>query len=177
VTLRIAPARRSDGVCQNAGMISVIRDRPIRLVAAGIATLALLAIGPACSSGEGADASAGSATTTFVAVTPTELLGAWEGTYQFPTPDGGLFPSPLRLVVEKQEQGALWGYEEFEDSGELIRIPITGSLDDEGPGFGFAATGLILDGTMTGPDQMDVRFFKVSDPATSFDVTLRRVAS
>jgi hypothetical protein len=134
-----------------------------------LVSLTLAGLATAC-------ASEGTPTATpTVSAMQSDLLGAWEGSYQFPTPDGELFDSPLRLVVDKQDNGALWGYEEFEDSGQTIRVPITGSLDDEGPGFGFAATGLILVGTMTGADEMSVRFYKVTDPATSFDVELRRV--
>jgi hypothetical protein len=156
-------------------MSLVIRTRHIRLVTMAAATLTLLAFGSACSTNENADGITNTSTTTPAPSTPPQLLGTWEGNYQFPTPDGELFPSPLRLVVDKQEQGALWGYEEFEDSGEVIRIPITGSLDADGRGFGFSATGLILDGTLVGDDLVVVRFFKVSDPATSFEVELRRV--
>jgi hypothetical protein len=142
--------------------------RTPRLLALAVASLMVVGLGSACSSSD-------DAATADARPVSYDLLGAWEGSYQFPTPDGLLVDSPLRLVVEQQQNGALWGYEEFEDGGQVIRVPITGSLDDDGPGFGFAATGLILNGVMTGNDQMNVRFFKVSEPATSFNIELRRV--
>jgi hypothetical protein len=154
-------------------MTTVTAPARPRLIAAVVLTaLFLTAVATGCS---GSDDGGAASTANSAASVEPDLLGAWTGEYAFPTPDGGLFPSPLRIVVEKQEQGALWGYEEFEDSGQVIRIPLTGSLDADGVGFGFGATGLILDGELTGVDTMNVRFFKVSDPATSFDVELQRV--
>lgn len=145
-------------------------DRPrvtIRSLVA-IAGLCMLVGTTACSSSESGTAS------TPTAPSPPELVGRWEGTYQFPTVDGDLVTSPLLVVIERQEGRALWGYEEFEDGGQVIRIPLTGSLSDDQSRLGLGATGLIVDGELTGPDDMRLRFFKVTDPATSFEAEVQR---
>lgn len=106
--------------------------------------------------------------------TPPSLVGQWEGTYRFPTPEGQLVTSPLRLVIERQDGEGLWGYEEFEDGGQTIRVPLTGTVDADGTGLGLSATGLVVDGELRGADTLVLRFFKVSDPASSFEATLER---
>lgn len=108
------------------------------------------------------------------ATTPPSLVGQWEGTYRFPTPEGQLVASPLRVVIERQDGEGLWGYEEFEDGGQTIRVPLTGTVDASGTGVGLSATGLVVDGELRNADTLVLRFFKVSDPASSFQATLER---
>ena len=60
--------------------------------------------------------------------------------------------APLRLVIERQDGEGLWGYEEFEDGGETIRVPLTGTVDADGRGLGLSGTGLNLDGELRDAD-------------------------
>jgi hypothetical protein len=116
-------------------------------------------------------------TTLGVVAAPPDVVGSWEGAYMFPTIDGALVDSPLLVVIERQEGTALWGYEQFDDAGQVIQIPFTGSFDADGQSFGLAATGLTIIGTMAGADQMNLRLFKVSDPPSSFQVMVERTSS
>lgn len=138
-----------------------------------LTAVALLAMGT-LTAGCATDSDA-SATT--APASPPDVVGSWEGSYTFPTIDGALVDSPLLVVIERQEGTALWGYEQFDDAGQVIRIPFTGSFDADGQSFGLAATGLTIIGTMAGADQMNLRLFKVSDPPSSFQVMVERTSS
>ena len=113
------------------------------------------------------------ASTTTPSPTPN-MVGQWRGTYEFPTLTGELVPSSLLVAIERQENGALWGYEEYVDAGSPVRIPITGSLSSDGKSLGLAAEDLIITGELDGNDRMRLRFFDVTDTATSFEVELTR---
>lgn len=121
-----------------------------------------------------ATSDATNSTATTATASAPDLVGTWKGTYQFPTASGELIPSPLTLVIETQTDGALWGYEEYEDQGEVNRVPFAGSLGADGTSLGLAADELIIEGEVTGEDSMRVRFFVVGDTPTSFEVALTR---
>jgi hypothetical protein len=63
-----------------------------------------------------------------------------------------------------------------DDGAQVIRIPFVGSFDADGQSFGLAATGLSIIGTMNGVDQINLRFFRVADPPTSFQVMVERTS-
>jgi hypothetical protein len=151
-------------------MIRTMRRLPT-VVTAAVALLAAVTLTAGCSS----DSDASTAVTT-TAASPPDVVGSWEGSYQFPTLNGVVIDSPLLVVVEQQEGTALWGYEQFDDGAQVIRIPFVGSFDADGQSFGLAATGLSIIGTMSGVDQMNLRFFRVADPPTSFQVLVERTS-
>ena len=161
-------------------------SRP-KLLSGAVALVAGLTIVAGCASGSDATAETSAVentpvqtttvTTLAVATASPDVVGSWEGAYKFPTIDGALVDSPLLVVIERQEGTALWGYEQFDDGGQVIRIPFTGSFDADGQSFGLAATGLSVIGTMAGANQMNLRFFRVADPATSFQVMVKRTSS
>lgn len=157
-------------------MASPTRHWP-KLFTPAVALLAVVAVAAGCTSEGNASTETAAVATTVMAAAPPDVVGSWEGSYKFPTIDGALVDSPLLVVIERQEGSALWGFEQFNDEGQVIRIPFTGSFDADGQSFGLAATGLTIIGTMTGADQMNLRFFKVSDPPTSFQVMVERTSS
>ena len=173
-------------ICHTFRMSAVPRSRS-KLLSCAVALVAGLTMVAGCASGSDATAETSAventpvqtSTVTTLAVTtaPPDLVGSWEGSYAFPTIDGALVDSPLLVVIERQEGTALWGYEQFDDVGQVIRIPFTGSFDADGQSFGLAATGLTIIGTMAGADQMNLRFFRVADPPTSFQVMVERTSS
>ncbi|GEM_PF-1685002 len=103
----------------------------------------------------------------------SDWVGTWSGTYDFSSPDGSSATSSLALVIERQQGDLLWGYEEFVDKGQTIRIPLNGSATSDRRGFGLAATGLVFDAELTASDAVELQFFKTSEPATAFSVNLK----
>ena len=103
------------------------------------------------------------------------LVGTWEGDYRFPSTDNTGVNSHEKLVIDFQSGELLWGHDEFVDkTGAVVRIPLRGSIDADGKGFGLAETGGLFTGRVTGKRTMVVRFFLTTSTYTSFHATLTR---
>ncbi len=139
------------------------------------ALVALVVAGPVV-----AGCSSGSTTATASAAaeaTAPNLVGSWEGDYSYPTATGELVSSPLLIVIEKQEDRALWGYEQFTNDGETEAFSLTGSIGADGSSLGFASAGFSVVGEMVDGGQMRLRFFVPGDTPTSFEVTLTQAST
>jgi hypothetical protein len=125
------------------------RTRPgVRAVAAMAACALAVAVLAGCSGSDG-DATPAEALEG-LATTPggyPDLVGTWVGDYVYPwneddgTPE--VIPATERLIIEHQEDGLLWGVDEYVDDGATVRIPVRGviypdgalTLAEEGGGF------------------------------------------
>lgn len=106
--------------------------------------------------------------------TPPDVVGTWVGTYSFALADGSANPSTETLVITRQEDGLLWGYEQWEEDGKQMRDPLTGSLVDGGTGIVLTEPAGFYRGTIDG-DTMTVVFTRVdADQHTAFEVVLTR---
>ncbi|MDO8307495.1 MAG: hypothetical protein Q7V58_03950 [Actinomycetota bacterium] len=106
--------------------------------------------------------------------TPPDVVGTWVGTYSFALADGSANPSTETLVITRQEDGLLWGYEQWEEGGKQMRDPLTGSLVDDGTGIVLTEPAGFYRGTIDG-DTMTVVFTRVdAEQHTAFEVVLTR---
>lgn len=106
--------------------------------------------------------------------TPPDFVGTWVGTYSFALADGSANPATETLVITRQEDDLLWGYEEWEEGGKQMRDPLTGTLVDGGTGIVLTETAGFYRGTIDG-DTMTVVFTRVdADQHTAFEAVLTR---
>jgi hypothetical protein len=134
-----------------------------RLVLAALTAIigacALVAVAPAQVSGAGR---------TF------DLVGTWTGDYQFPLGTDEVVDATETLVIERQKGRLVWGVDEYTENGQLIQIPVRGSIDADGRGFAIAEQSGFFLGDILGPNRVRVRFVRADDQFTSFEVVLRR---
>ncbi|MHB1166312.1 MAG: hypothetical protein ACYC90_15065 [Candidatus Nanopelagicales bacterium] len=106
--------------------------------------------------------------------TPPDVVGTWVGEYSFALADGSANPSTETLVISRQEDGLLWGYEQWEEGGTQMHAPLTGSLVDGGRGIVLTEPAGFYRGTVDG-DTMTVVFTRVdAEQHTAFEVVLTR---
>lgn len=102
------------------------------------------------------------------------LVGTWVGDYSFALADGSANPSTETLVITRQSEDLLWGYEQWEEDGKQMRADLTGTLTDAGAGFVLTEPAGFYRGTIDG-DTMVVVFTRVdAEKHTAFEVTLTR---
>jgi len=129
-----------------------------RRLALCLATLALLAAGCSDSSSAAPD-----------------LVGTWVGDYAFALADGSSHHSTETLVITRQSDELLWGYEQWKEGGETMRATLTGSLTDDGHGLVLTEPAGFYRGTVDG-DRMTVVFTRIdAEQHTAFEVSLTRV--
>jgi len=102
------------------------------------------------------------------------LVGTWTGTYRFPSGTDTGVDSHETLVIDKQDKELLWGHDQFVDNGQVVRIPVRGSIDVDRKGFGLAETGGLFVGHIASKKVVDIHFFRTDDKYTSFAVRLTR---
>jgi hypothetical protein len=143
------------------------------VVGIGVATLSLTAV--AC----GSDTSDSAATPTTVQQVPN-LVGAWSGKYEFPSPSKGIvIPTALDLVIERAEGANLFGYESFVDAtGKTIKFPLVGTAEvNAATGRAdvvMTTTGFYIEISVVDADHLAARFVRTDDKPTTFIVNLTR---
>lgn len=106
-------------------------------------------------------------------VTP-DLVGTWVGDYAFALADGSTNQSIETLVITRQSDGLLWGYEQWEENGKQLRAPLTGTLTDGGTGLVLTEPAGFYRGTVD-DDTMVVVFTRIdAEQHTAFEVSLTR---
>lgn len=141
------------------------------VVAVGVSMVALAACG---SSG-----SAGSTATTLaeVAGQAPGLVGTWVGDYTYPLRGADGSPQPIkateRLVIEHQDGELLWGYDEYVDAGQMIRIPVRGYVGADGE-VTLAEEGGAFRGRVRPDGSLALHFARTDDQFTAFAVRLTR---
>ena len=135
------------------------RRLALAVLAAAIAVGALVALAPAPVSGSGG---------TF------DFVGTWTGDYRYPLGTDEVVGATETLVIERQEGRLVWGADEYTDAGQLVRIPVRGSIDADGRGFAISEESGFFLGDILGRDKVRVRFVRTDDQFTSFEVVLRR---
>lgn len=102
------------------------------------------------------------------------MIGTWTGEYTYPQADGTVVNSSQTIVIERQDGANIWGYEEWTaPDGTTSRDELVGQI-----GLGFTTFVLTEEeGFFSGvvnEDRMAVRFIRLGDSNTSFEVELTR---
>jgi hypothetical protein len=105
------------------------------------------------------------------------LVGTWTGSYRFPSGTDTAVDSHETLVIDRQDKELLWGHDEFVQNGQPIRIPVRGSIDLDGKGFGLAETSGLFICRIVRTNVIDVRFFRTDDMYTAFAARLTRTST
>lgn len=105
------------------------------------------------------------------------LVGTWTGTYRFPSGTDTAVDSHETLVIDKQDKELLWGHDQFVQNGQVVHIPVRGSIDVGRTGFGLAETSGLFVGHIVSKKVVDIEFFRTDDKYTSFAVRLTRTST
>lgn len=105
------------------------------------------------------------------------MIGTWTGEYTYPQADGTVVTSTETIVIERQEGASIWGYEEWTaPDGSTGRDELVGQI-----GLGFSTFVLTEEeGFFSGvvsEDRMAVRYIRLGDGNTTFEVELTRSPS
>ena len=104
----------------------------------------------------------------------SNLVGTWVGDYAFALADGSANSSIETLVITRQSEDLLWGYEQWEENGKQMRADLTGTLTDEGASFVLTEPAGFYRGTIDG-DTIVVVFTRTdAEQHTAFEVSLTR---
>ena len=108
---------------------------------------------------------------------PANMIGTWTGEYSYALADGTVATSKETIVIERQEGANIWGYEEWTGpDGATDRDELVGQI-----GLGFTTFVLTEeDGFFSGvvnEDRMAVRYIRLGEGHTTFEVELTRSSS
>ncbi len=148
---------------------------PVLVIVAALALGTGLAVGCVSADTSSKDDASGAPTTTLSE--PPNLVGTWTGDYSYPFagPDGSpvAVPAHERLTIDHQEGGLVWGHDEFVDRGQVIRIPVRGTVDVHGVLVLAEESGWFR-GELQPDGSMLVRFARTDDQFTAFSTVLTR---
>jgi hypothetical protein len=104
-----------------------------------------------------------------------DVTGVWVGEYQYALADGSSIKATERIVIERQQEELLWGYEIWTDeAGAQQRTELTGTLTNGGAEIVLTERGAYFQGTVA-DSTMTLTFVRTTkDQHTAFQVTLTR---
>jgi hypothetical protein len=107
---------------------------------------------------------------------PANLLGTWTGSYSYPLVDGTVFEADQTIVVERQEGANVWGYQEWANDQGPQRTEFIGQVGVGGNTFVLTEEAGFFSGFVDG-DSMAVRFIRIDEQHTTFELELTRTPS
>ncbi len=108
------------------------------------------------------------------AAAPINVVGTWTGPYQFPSGTDQVVSTTETLHIDRQTGELLWGRDEYTQNGQLVEIPVRGSLDLNGKGLALAESSGFFEGTVLSSGRMQLRFVRTDAQFTAFSVLLHR---
>ncbi len=148
---------------------------PVLATLTALALVAVLAVGCVSADTSSSDGDEPAPATTLSE--PPDMVGTWIGDYSYPfaNPDGSpqAVEAHERLTIDHQEGGLVWGHDEFVDGGQVIRIPVRGTVDVHGVLILAEENGWFR-GELQPDGSMLVRFARTDDQFTAFSTVLTR---